>query len=827
MAIIVDPDDLNQGTETAVADTVFTVPGTGADVQITSVGSNMPALAAGEFFEIRDMADAENNGLFQVVTVNTSTSDYECDKVTATAPVSAASEASRFFGATGVSTEKSIHYDTNARDIYLLEQGNLSVDGVTLQAVYSKIKLDWKADNDLIPHPFPAIAITPEQFEFIDDWNPQDNTGFSIRTRKLIRTGGWSEVAELNAQLLQQYAGVITLGSFEDNVNDTAYFQFGDDPTDTGAAVDFDFAGPVNEAVRSYLADATGPEATPNGFDFANANPDTIARNDGGSWITDGFQVGSQVTVRNATNATNNGTYFISAMTASTLTVLDQDGVSDAGLVADTDDNTAVFDINNRNKFRPRIRVRDADPNGKTFDASDLPSIGITDPDGFNNRVFRFPLSNATDLKIAETDANIAANTPYTEIRLRYLDAAYNREVDSATKRNFGIIIDVGTYSAANGVSNGTTLFTSANFSLGAGEALADYTGGDLIIHEGTDQGTHTISGTPVDNAGTLEITLTAALTGSQTDLSFTVQRSSPVVATAEEIYEKVQFQLRQASDIDDYNSVVTGRTADELLTFVGDSLQVGNADTSLPTNPAGGGTGVFIENFSANDTNRLSFFDNTGTARTFPFVAAGTISFNANLVNDTGPAEFFMFFEYTERFTNTGFGLSGASGDTATLDSSVTDLVAELADGDYIRLSGLTNAVNNGIFVLTGAPAGVGPWTVTVRKINGDTLVNETAGASVSLDKNPIDSPDAILVDDNGGADITGTIGASSVAFDFDYDNNVQGGRTAGTDADIVIRALGEDLAAFVETFGTITRATGLSFSVVAPLERNFTNPV
>jgi hypothetical protein len=81
--------------------------------------------------------------------------------------------------------------------------------------------------------------------------------------------------------------------------------------------------------------------------------------------------------------------------------------------------------------------------------------------------------------------------------------------------------------------------------------------------------------------------------------------------------------------------------------------------------------------------------------------------------------------------------------------------------------------------------------------------------------------------VDDNGGADITGTVGGASVGFDFDYDNNVQGGRTAATDADIVIRALGEDLAAFVETFGTITRATGLSFSVVAPLERNFTNPV
>jgi hypothetical protein len=731
MPLIVDPDDLNQGQSKAVTDTVFTAPGVGADVTVTSAGSNMPALAAGEFFEIRDMANAANNGLFVVVTVNTSTSSYECDKVTATAPVTATTEPSTFLGATGLATEKSIHYDTNARDIYLLEQGNLSVDGVTVQAVYSKIKLDWKADPALIPHPFPAIAITPEQFEFIDDWNPQDNAGQSIRTRKLLRTGGWSEVEETTNTLLQQYAGVITLGSFEDETpvtGDKAYYQFGNDPTDTGAAVDFDFTGPVNEVVRSYLWIGALSGETP-----AFATTSTITRVTG-SFITDGFIVGGQVTVLNSTS--NNGDYVLTAVSATTLTVTGTPLTVEAW-------GTTELAVNNRNQFRPRVRVRDADPNGKTFDASDLVSIGITDVNGFNNRVFRFPLSNATDLKIAETDANIAANTPYTEIRIRYLNAAYNREVDSATKRNFGIIVDVGTYSNSNGVSNGTTTFTSADTELGAGEALGDYTGGSLIIHEGTDQGSHVVSGTPTNPGNVLTIVLTVALTGSETDLSFTLQRSSPVVATAEEIYEKVQFQLRQASDIDEngVGDVLTGRTADELLTFVGDSLNVGSSNTALPSNPDGGGTGVFIENFSANDTNRLTFFDNTGVARTFPFVAAGTISFNANLVNDTGPAEYFMFYEYTERFTNTGFSTTAASGSTATLNSSTTDLVAELADGDYIRLSGFAAAVLNGIWVLTGAPAGTGPWTVTMRKINGDTVVNESAGATVSLDKNPIDS--------------------------------------------------------------------------------------
>ena len=87
--------------------------------------------------------------------------------------------------------------------------------------------------------------------------------------------------------------------------------------------------------------------------------------------------------------------------------------------------------------------------------------------------------------------------------------------------------------------------------------------------------------------------------------------------------------------------------------------------------------------------------------------------------------------------------------------------------------------------------------------------------------------SGSAILVDDNSGTDISGTVGgASSVAFDFDYDNNVQGGRTAGTDAAVTIVAVGLSGAQHVIATGTITRATGQNFSLVAPLERNYANP-
>ena len=369
------------------------------------------------------------------------------------------------------------------------------------------------------------------------------------------------------------------------------------------------------------------------------------------------------------------------------------------------------------------MRIRDADPQGKTFSQAGLADIGVSE---VLNQVYRFPLSNGQDLKITETDANISTN---------------NREVDTTTARNFGIVIDVGTYSRANGASATSTLFTSAALNLGAGEALADYTGGTLTIHEGTDKGTYTISGTPVDNAGTLEITLTQALTATESNLSFTMDRATPLTATAEEIYEKVQYQLRQAADIDESGSgAVTGKTADELLSFVGDNL---NAGTSIPNNPNGGGSGVIIEGFDSNDTNRLAFTDNTGVSRTFPFVAAGTINFNDNLVNDSGPAEYTMFFQYTLRATVTDIAISGATGSTASIDSAGSNLPT-VAQNDYINIQGFTDPNNNGIWQVTDATPTAAQFDAT--KVNGDTVNNE-GPLSGTVDINPINSPDAIIV--------------------------------------------------------------------------------
>ena len=107
--------------------------------------------------------------------------------------------------------------------------------------------------------------------------------------------------------------------------------------------------------------------------------------------------------------------------------------------------------------------------------------------------------------------------------------------------------------------------------------------------------------------------------------------------ATAEKIYTFTQYQNRQAADINEHateGGTVNGNIATQLLNFLGDTLQ---------TNP-----GVYLDGFNVNDQNRIEFFDITvdggldadgvpvtTTKRTFPFVAAGTLEFSANLVAD------------------------------------------------------------------------------------------------------------------------------------------------------------------------------------------------
>lgn len=534
-----------------------------------------------------------------------------------------------------------VFIDTSAKQIKLNVVGNLSNtgvqndNGVSLKALYSFLKEEWKNDpltKNLAAFPFPMVPITDESFEWVDGWDLFDDSA-----RYLIRDAGWT-VKNTSGLTTQQWAGIVGLGTIE--TNDQLYYQ----QVAGGSTINVQLTGQVNQAVQ-------------------------IVKDDDGD-----------------------GNY------------------------------AELSDFDRRSFFKLFVREQ-----GQTYAQAQLTDIGVT---SLSAQAYRFPISTGTDLKITESDVNIAANAPYTQINVKYFDQNYQRDVDSVgTNRNFGVVIDVGTHSGVDGsFTSGLSVLSTAE----AGIIGANYTGGTLTIHEGAAKGVYSISGTPA--AGS--ITITGTFPATQAAASFTLQRATPVSASAKQIYEKVQYLLRQNIDIDSTDQIITGKTADLLLKFVGDTLESG---TFNPSNPNGGGSGVIIEGFQTSDTNSLVFRDNTAANRTYPFVAVITINFGDNLKNDV-TAKYWVYFTTLPGAGN-DFGESGA-----------------------------------------------------------------------------------LLVDDGSGVDITGNVSAAaSVQKTFNYDNNVQGGRTPGTDATITAIGIGLQTGQYVRATGTIERSTANSISLVAALERNY----
>ncbi len=90
---------------------------------------------------------------------------------------------------------------------------------------------------------------------------------------------------------------------------------------------------------------------------------------------------------------------------------------------------------------------------------------------------------------------------------------------------------------------------------------------------------------------------------------------------TLEQIYAKIQYLLRQGTDINTGGTAGSkiGKIQDELLRFVGDTLVTSQS--------------VYIDDVLPADSNRVEFYDDSNTLRTNLYTAAGTMAFNSVLV--------------------------------------------------------------------------------------------------------------------------------------------------------------------------------------------------
>jgi hypothetical protein len=570
-------------------------------------------------------------------------------------------------GDTGTAFAAPLSLDTSTKTITITPGSGIlptAADGVTGQALYSALKLLWKNNSTYIKFPFPMEAITPEEFEFISGWAPANDT-----TRKALRTCGWVERSSDNTTILRTYSGIVSLGDL--GATDQPYYQ---QNSTTQAPVNFAFQGPVNEAISVKIvatcASATDVDAGTDTFTFPNH----------------GFVDGDRVVFTTSNTAPTGlapGTYYIVNKTANTFQVEATVGAGPT-LFSTTGTGNQIFTKDSTTYLKLFAREYQ-----KTYSSSNLASIGVST---LTYIVYRFPLSNATDLNINTVDGTVSTTLPYTDINVTYLAGTGFAAWSGATAYVINDVVSSGgrwyrcILGHTNQVPPNVTYWVAYEGERQLGSSYYAY---NVII-----------DGDVAANGGYPSTT---------------------------QIYEKIQYLLRQNSDIDAGTGVVTGKTADALLTFVG---------STLVTSP-----GVFIDDFDSNFTNSIEFFDYGGVKRTYPFVAAGNLQLNANLVSD-GNAKYWMFFTTLPGAGN-DFGESGA-----------------------------------------------------------------------------------VIVQDSLGVDITGTVVGGTVPWTFNYDSNNQGGRTPGTDAAVTVVAIGLTTGQYVSTTATITRSTGQNISLVASLERNYSNP-
>lgn len=417
---------------------------------------------------------------------------------------------------------------------------------------------------------------------------------------------------------------------------------------------------------------------------------------------------------------------------------------------------------------------------------------------------YRLPLANANDTKnTGTTEAYIdTAVDPYQNMQLQYYrGTTFETVADQAYVVDEVVLENNGAGSrwwrcTTGGTLSGTTGVPKASWTLG-GSVWEAYPGERLI--------------------GAVYFAFNRSV----------LDGVSGTQPNRDEIYKFCQQRLRKASDINDDGETevygtVNGEVAVRLCYYVGDQLH------SWP--------GVHFDDYDPNIKNFITLHDITvdgggldsedvpvtSTERNHPFTAAGNMVFSQNLVDETNADTLYtMYFQYIAIQTaQTDFTISGSSGADAVLNGTGMTLSV----GEYFILSGfLTNTENNGVKVATGSPtATVVPYTDAL----GVNQTDDVLGDAVTLKEQPYDTASAIIVNDATPAAIQGQVTQVNEPFTFDYDGNVQGGRTFGEDAPVVVTAQGLNDSEVVFAEFVITAAAGLSFPVNAPDERTYLNP-
>jgi hypothetical protein len=324
------------------------------------------------------------------------------------------------------------------------------------------------------------------------------------QTRELIRSGGWQERDNLD-RVLQEWANYTTLGDLDDDAQVT--YQQGDA---TGDPADFKLTGAVNQAALTFGPDV-GPD-TGTGFAFTAT---VITRNDGGNWVDDNYRVGDYVTITNAEDVGNRGSFGpITAVEDAT------DGdltIAGAGFTVNAADTAAIFSVDHTRYTVLRVRKKT-----KSYAQSDHEDAGIPTT-GILPLINKFGLAHIDDPAIVDDDGTVSGGDGTT-------NGDFYQETESHTTGSDGAI-------PASIAADGTFTFTSSGstFNSTARSSVEVLLPGDsLEISSGTYQGVYEIKS--VDSATQLTLYAEPGRTypGVETALSFTARASVRDVGAAD-----------------------------------------------------------------------------------------------------------------------------------------------------------------------------------------------------------------------------------------------------------------------------------------------------
>jgi hypothetical protein len=263
---------------------------------------------------------------------------------------------------------------------------------------------------------------------------------------------------------------------------------------------------------------------------------------------------------------------------------------------------------NYRGFFKAFIREQ-----GKTFDQYNLLlEQNIT---ALTYAAYRLPLSNSLDININFTDLDIETDQPFTSMQVQYYPGTRFEVWDGTETYIIGDVVESSGrwYQCIEGHTN------QAPPNVTYWEAYA----GEKQVGENYYAFNREVRGNIANQP------------------------------TRYEIYAFTQYKLRQTTDINDdpdtlLYGTVNGNIANPFCFFVGGNLW--------------GEPGVWFQNFNANDTNDITLQSidaaPAGTSgvddedlpkdystRVFPFVSAGNLVFNVDLVNDAD-AKYWMYFQ-------------------------------------------------------------------------------------------------------------------------------------------------------------------------------------